>query len=113
MTHIRKLATTTALLFALTASVASTATAATQTLTGVITDDMCGKKHTMMPGKPDADCIRACVKAGSKYALLSGDKMYALKGDTRQIAQLAGRRAKVSGEVNGAAISVSSIAPAQ
>jgi hypothetical protein len=44
--------------------------AATQTLTGTITDTMCGKKH-MSPGKSDADCTRECMK-------LKGDWTYGL-----------------------------------
>jgi hypothetical protein len=89
------------------------ASAAPQTLTGVITDDMCGKKHTMMPGKPDSECIRACVKAGSKYALLVGDKVYVLKGDANKFDQLAGKKVKVSGDVSGSTISVSSLSEAK
>ncbi|HET8667254.1 MAG TPA: hypothetical protein VFM10_04675 [Terriglobales bacterium] len=88
---------------------AALANAAPRTLTGVITDDMCGKKHDMMPGKPDGDCIRACVKAGSKYALLADDKVYTLKGDTKQFDQLAGKKVKVSGDVTGTTVAVSSV----
>lgn len=95
---------------ALMAPFASFSAAATKTLTGVITDDMCGKKHTMMPGKPDTDCIRACVKAGSKYALLVGDKMYLLKGDAKRLDQLAGKKVRVSGDVNGTTVAVTGIA---
>ncbi len=97
------------LLAAVLTLVASFASAATQTLTGLLTDDMCGKKHTMMPGKTDSECVRACVKSGSNYALLVGDKLYLLKGDTNRFDQLAGKKVKVSGDVNGSALSVSSI----
>ncbi len=83
--------------------------AAPQTFTGVVTDDMCGKKHTMMPGKPDSECVRACVKAGSKYALLVGDKVYTLTGNTKEVEPLAGKKAKVTGEVKGSTIAVASI----
>ncbi len=86
------------------------ALAATQTFTGVVTDSMCGKKHTMMPGKPDSECVRACVKAGSKYALLVGDKVYTMSGDANMFAPLAGKKAKVSGELQGDTITVASIA---
>lgn len=89
--------------------IANNAVAATQSLTGIVTDDMCGKKHTMMSGRPDSECIRACVKAGSKYALLVGDKLYTLI-DAKQFDQLAGKKVKVSGDVSGTTVSVSSIA---
>ncbi len=88
----------------------SMSVAASQSLIGVITDDMCKRKHTMMPGKPDSDCVRACVKAGSKYALVAGDKIYALKGDANQFDGLAGKKVKVNGEVTGTTITVSKIA---
>jgi hypothetical protein len=60
-------ATTAAVLFT-----ASFAVAHAETLTGTVSDTMCGKSH-MMPGKSDADCTRACVKEGSDYALVVGD----------------------------------------
>jgi hypothetical protein len=94
------------------ALVAMCAIAATQTLTGVVTDDMCGKKHTMMPGKPDSECIRACVKGGSKYALLVGDKIYILNGDAKQLDHFAGKKVKVAGDVNGTKITLASITEA-
>ncbi len=108
--NIRKFAFTLLLTVIL---IAGFATAATQTLTGVVTDDMCGKKHTMMPGKPDSECVRACVKAGSKYALLVGDKVYVLKGDAKQLDHFAGQKAKITGEVSGTTMNVSSIAAAK
>ncbi len=89
---------------------ATFATAAPQTLTGVVTDDMCGKKHTMMPGKPDSECVRACIKAHAKYALLAGDKVYVLQGDAKQLDQLAGKKVKVNGDVTGTTVAVSNIA---
>jgi hypothetical protein len=106
---IRKLFFAAVLLIAVLAMTINFAAASVQTLTGVITDEMCGKKHTMMPGKPDADCIRACVKAGSMYALLVGDKVYVLKGDAKQFDQLAAKKVKVTGEVSGTTVTVSSI----
>jgi hypothetical protein len=100
-------------LFALTILVGSYASASPQILVGVITDDMCGRKHTMMSGKPDSDCIRACVKAGAHYALLAGDKVYVLKGDAKQFEQLAGKKVQVSGNVTGTTVAVSSMTPAR
>jgi hypothetical protein len=96
-----------------TMGLATLASAATKTLTGIVTDDMCGKKHTMMSGKPDSECIRACVKAGSKYALLVGDKMYIMKGDAKQFDQLAGKSVRVSGDVSGTTVTVSNIVEAK
>jgi hypothetical protein len=109
----RKLTLVFVLLFTLPVLMSSMAAAAPQTLTGVVTDDMCNKKHTMMPGKPDSECVRACVKAGSKYALVVGEKVFVLKGDAKQLDQLAGKKVKVSGDVSGTTLTVSSIAEAK
>jgi hypothetical protein len=108
----RKLILGLALQSVIVALVASYALAAPQTLTGIVTDSMCGKKHTMMPGKPDSECIRACVKAGSKYALLVGEKVYVLNGDAKQIDQFAGKRVNVTGNVSGTTITLASITQA-
>jgi len=86
-----------------------------QTLTGQVSDAMCGAKH-MMAGN-DAECTRTCVKKGSKYTLIVGDKVYTL--DTSDMAalekldKLAGENAKVTGTVNGDTIQVSSVAGGQ
>src|SRR6266542_4531845 len=98
------------LVFLLTIGTWALAGSADKTFTGVISDDMCGRKHTMMPGKPDADCVRACVKAGSKYALVTPDKVYKLDGPAAQIDKLTGANATVTGTVAGDTIKVSAIA---
>lgn len=83
--------------------------AAEQSLTGAVSDTMCGKKH-MMGGSSDAECTRACVKDGSDYALVVGDKVYTLKGDKAAIDKYAGQQATVKGKVTGETIQVASIA---
>ncbi len=110
---IRKLLLGFFVFIGLAAFVANLALASPQRLTGVVTDDMCGKKHTMMPGKSDSDCVRACVKAGSNYALLVGDKVYALNGDAKKIDGFAGKKATVTGELRGNTITANSIVPSK
>jgi hypothetical protein len=83
-----------------------------QTLTGVVSDTMCGAKH-MMTNVTPAQCTRECVKQGSDYGLLSGDKVYTLKGDTKQIDKYAGQTVTVTGDVSGTTVTVRSIAPAK
>lgn len=82
-----------------------------QTITGEVSDAMCGAKHMM--GSP-AECTRACVAKGSKYALVSGDKVYTLdttdKTALAELNKLAGQKATVSGTVNGDTIAVKSVA---
>jgi hypothetical protein len=86
-----------------------------QTFTGRVSDAMCGAHH-MMAGEP-ADCLRGCIRKGSKYALVVGDKLYALETSDKttldQLDKLADRQAKVDGQANGDTIVVSSIAPAK
>jgi hypothetical protein len=83
-----------------------------QTLTGEVSDAMCGAKHEM-PGSA-ADCTRTCVKHGSSYALVVGDKVYTLEtSDQATLAKLndlAGAKAKVTGDVDGTTITVKSVA---
>jgi hypothetical protein len=81
-----------------------------QTLTGTVSDTMCGSRHTMMPGLSDNQCVRACVKAGSDYALVVGAKVYTLKGNKADIDKFAGEKATVKGQVSGNVIQATSIA---
>jgi hypothetical protein len=82
-----------------------------QTLTGKVSDAMCGAKHAM--GGNDAECTRACVSKGSKYALVVGDKFYTLntsdKAALDQLNKLAGANAKVTGTVKGDSVDVKSV----
>ena len=86
--------------------------ASAKTLTGTVTDSICGAKH-MMPGTSAADCTRACVKQGSSYALVVGKEVYTLKGDKDQLNKLAGEQVKVTGTVTGNTIEATSIEPAK
>ena len=85
-----------------------------QTYTGQVSDAMCGAKHAM--GSP-AECTRACVKQGSKYALVVGDKVYTLDTDDKaaleSLDKLAGENAKVTGTANGDTIKVTSVSAAK
>ncbi len=96
-------------------AVPSAFAAKAETLTGVVSDAMCGAKH-MMEGDAVA-CLRACVRKGSKYALVVGDKAYTLdvkdQATLDQLDKLADQNVKVKGEVDGDTIAVSSVAPAK
>ena len=84
-----------------------------QSFTGKVSDAMCGAHH-MMAGASDADCTRACVKQGSKYALVVGDNVYTLEGgDAAALDKLAGQNATVHGTLKGKTITVVSVAPAK
>jgi hypothetical protein len=80
-----------------------------QTFTGEVSDSMCGAKH-MMEGS--AECTRACVQKGSKYALIVGDKVYTLDADKAnldKLDKLAGKKATVTGKADGDNIRVSEV----
>jgi hypothetical protein len=85
---------------------------ATETLTGTVSDAMCGKKH-MMKGESAAQCTRDCLKEGSDYALVVGDKVYTLKGDKAAIDKFAGADVIVKGKLSGSTVTMESIKAAQ
>lgn len=82
-----------------------------QAFTGEVSDAMCGAKH-QMPGNK-AECTRACIAHGSKYALVVGDKVYTLETSDKaaldKLNDLAGAKAKVTGDVDGTTITVKSV----
>ena len=82
-----------AALFAFSALLASAGT-----FTGVITESMCVKDHKTMNMGPDADCIRACVKADKnvKYVLFDGHKIYKLS-DQQTPEKFAAKRVTITG----------------
>ena len=72
--------------------------ASPQTVEGVISDTMSGKQH-MLPGKKDPQCIKECIGGKTKYALVVGDKVYALSGPVSEFEKYAGKQVRVSGEL--------------
>lgn len=99
------------LLGGLVAALTAVAADKTQSFTGEVSDAMCGAKH-MMEGSA-ADCTRACVQKGSKYALVVGDKVYTLDASDKtarsELDQLAGEQAKIVGTLDGDTIAVKSV----
>ena len=85
--------------------------AASQTIDGIVSDSMCGKKH-MIPGKTDAQCVQECIKSGSSYALVVGDKVYILAGKPQIIAPFAGKRVHIEGNLKDTTITVTSMSEA-
>ncbi len=78
------------------------------TMSGVISDAMCGAKH-MMKDKSAAECTRECVRKGSKFALVSGDKLYTLEGHEAELDKYAGQRVTISGMLQGETITVKAV----
>jgi len=85
--------------------------AAPATLTGIVSDAMCGAHH-MAKDKSAAECTRECVKQGTKYALVVGKKVYTLEGHEAELDKVAGMKATVKGKVSGEAVTVQSVVPA-
>jgi len=88
------------------------------TLTGQISDSMCKAKHEEAAegaGKmADHDCTVSCVKGGSKYVLLADGKIYQIANQTfADLEKLAGQTVKMTGDVKGDAITVTSVEAAK
>lgn len=89
-------------------AVAMTVSAAPTTFSGILTDNMCTRKH-MIPGQSDDACVRECVKGGAKYALVSDGKAYELKTDIKTLDKFAGEMVTVTGSKSGTTIIVTAI----
>ena len=102
------------------------ATAATKTWSGKISDSMCGATHKMVKeheqkgeisktapkADKDRDCVLACVKAGGKYVLASQGKVFEISNqDFAGLQEHAGHAVKLTGDLNadGKTIKVSEI----
>ncbi len=88
------------------------ASRAKKTLTGVVSDSMCGATH-MLKDKSPAECTRMCVQQGQKYALVVGKNLYTLEGHEAELGKLAGQKATVKGTVKGNTVNVQSVTPAK
>ncbi len=91
---------------------AGKSSATPKTLTGIVSDSMCGAHH-MAKDKSPAECTRMCVQQGQKYALVVGAKVYTLDGHEAEVDKLAGEKATVKGTVTGETVTVDSVAPAK
>jgi hypothetical protein len=77
---------------------------------GMITDTRCGAKHSTAIGKTAADCTLVCIHGGEQFALVDGETVYALEGETLQLKRVAGQRVRIIGALKGNKLSVTSIA---
>jgi hypothetical protein len=85
----------------------------TRVFAGLITDDHCGARHHMDSGMNPAECTKMCVRNGSKYVLVQGDKRYALAGNEGELDGFAGQRTNIAGTLEGNTIKVDSTSPGQ
>jgi hypothetical protein len=77
-----------------------------KSLTGTVSDTMCGAKHVTSNA---AACTRKCVGTGSGYALVVGDKVYALQGANDQLDKYAGEPVTITGDISGNTVKVASV----
>ena len=64
-----------------------------------------------MMDKSAEECARTCQRAGAKYVLVAGEKVYALAGRTNEVGYLAGQKARITGSLQGNTIAVSAAGP--
>jgi hypothetical protein len=81
---------------------ASLTTLHAQTVEGVITDTMCGARHTMAKDLSDVDCVKMCAKGSNDYALFDGKTLWKLSNQ-KLAGQFAAKHVRVSGETNAEA----------
>ena len=80
-----------------------------QTCVGYVTDTHCGTNCQVTKNMtPDLECIRRCVRKGSKYGLWSGDKVYGLEPQATAV-KFAAKNVKISGRISGDTIQIAEI----
>ena len=82
---------------------------AEQVFEGMVTCSRCGAKHSPALQRPATVCVEVCVHGGASFALVSGDSVYLLKGDSQALKRVAGERARIVGNLNGKIIQVRSV----
>lgn len=96
-------------------TVVGLATAANQTLTGKISDSNCGMSHNTAQHASsmkmsDHDCTLACIKNGAKYVFVTNGKVYQIENqDFSSLPEYAGENVRLTGDMNGNTIKVTSI----
>jgi hypothetical protein len=88
--------------------------AAEQTWIGEISDSACAMKHESgtenVPAPPAKECVANCVRGGSKYVIVVGDKILEIANQNAAgLADLAGSKVKITGEAKGDVVTVSKI----
>ena len=92
--------------------------AADQTWVGEISDSACGMKHDSgaenVPTPPANECVANCIRGGSKYVIVASDKVFQIANQNAAgLADLAGSKVKITGELKGDTVTISKIEKAQ
>ena len=81
---------------------------AAETLSGTVSDSMCGAKHEAAAAA-DAACVKKCVKGGASAVLISDGKVYQIAMDSQsKMMPLLGMKVTVNGKLDGDTIEVAS-----
>jgi hypothetical protein len=81
-----------------------------QTLTGTISDKMCGVSHAGMGTKmTDRECTQMCAAKGAQYVLVSEGKVYKLMNHDSDLKAHAGHVVNLTGDLKGDTIRVANI----
>jgi hypothetical protein len=81
-----------------------------KTLTGVVSDSMCGAKHSTASDDAAA-CVKKCEDGGSKLVVVSSGKVYNTD-DQDKLKGYEGKEVKVTGKVSGDKITIASVGEA-
>jgi len=81
-----------------------------KTITGVVSDSMCGAKHNKASADA-AECVKGCEERGAKLVVVSGTKVYTTD-DQDKLKGHEGQEVKVTGTVKGSAITIASVSEA-
>jgi hypothetical protein len=86
----------------------ATASAFAESLTGVVSDEMCSKNTAKAASPEHAACAQKCIKGGSDPVLVVGSKVYKFS-DPAKMANYAGKKITVDGSVADNTITVASV----
>jgi hypothetical protein len=91
---------------------------AQQTWIGEISDSACGREHESgaenVPPPPAKECVANCVRGGSKYVIVVDGKVLQIANqDAKGLADLAGSKVKVSGQLNDKTLTIATIEKAE
>jgi len=87
---------------------------AASTMTGVISDSMCGASHAAMTEHgakmTDKQCTAACVQHGGKYVFVENGKVLQIANqDFKELVTFAGDQVRLTGDVKGDTVTVTKI----
>jgi hypothetical protein len=88
------------------------AAAMAETVTGTVSDEKCGAKHTAATAK-DKSCVETCIKGGAAPVIVSEGKVYKIEEASRdKVKSHLGEKVTINGKVEGDTITIDTVNPA-